>query len=271
MSRRRYLTVSVALVLIAASAVFVWRWQHRGPSAPSVSDAIGRFRTSSTFGTGSTQQRFVPPEGVYLYDGTGRESLSFLSTKQNQGPIEPGTVVHRSDGCWEFRLDYNSFHSQTWMRCATRKQLRESGGTTTQKFDFATFKMAEHSTVTCDAAFVVLNPDAKPGTKSPMRCEGRSQTTKSTLVQQGVATYVGPDPVTVGGVAVLAGHTRERMRLSGDQTGNVDIDIWFDVVTGLPLKEAHHIRVVSPAPPPLDHVTYAEDGVWQLRSTTPRT
>jgi hypothetical protein len=61
------------------------------------------------------------------------------------------------------------------------------------------------------------------------------------------------------------------MRLSGGQTGRVDVDIWFDAVSGLPLKEAHTIRVVSPAPPPLGQVTYSEDGIWQLRSTTPRT
>ena len=40
---------------------------------------------------------------------------------------------------------------------------------------------------------------------------------------------------------------------------------------GLPVKEAHTIRVVSPAPPPLGHVTYTERGSWKLRSTTPRT
>jgi hypothetical protein len=270
MRRGRYLTVSVLLVLIAVGAVFVWRWEHRGPSAPSVSDAIGRFRTSTTPGS-ATAQPLVPPAGVYLYDGTGRESLSFLATRQSQGPTEPGTVVRLPGGCWQFRIDFNSFHSQTWSRCAAGGRLTESGGTTTQQFDFGAFKMAEHSTVTCDSPFVVADLGAPPGTTWPVRCEGRSKTTKSTLVQQGEAAFVGGEPVTVGGVNIAAVHTRERLRLSGDQTGTVDLDIWFAADNGLPLKETHHVRVVSPAPPPLGHVTYTEDGAWQLRSTTPRT
>ena len=269
MHRGRYLTVSVLLVLIAVGAVLVWRWEHRGPSEPSVSDAIGRFRTSSTLGTAATEP-LIPRAGVYLYDGAGRESVSFLSTKQSQGPTEPGTVVRQPDGCWQFRIDFNSFHSHTWSRCSGSNHLTESGGTTTQKFDFATFKMAEHSTVTC-RPFVVADLDAKPGATWPVRCEGKSQTTKATFVQQGVVTFVGREPVTVDGATVPAVHTRERLRLTGGQTGTVDIDIWFAADSGLPLNETHRIRVVSPAPPPLGHVTYAEDGTWHLESATPRT
>jgi len=270
MHRGRYLTVSVLLVLIAVGAVFVWRWEHRGPSAPSISDAIGRFRTSSTLGSGPTPA-LVPPAGVYLYRGTGSESLSFLATHQGQGPTEPGTVVRRRGGCWQFRIDFNSFHSQTWNRCAADGRLTEAGGTTSQKFDFATFKVSEHSAILCDPAFVVADVVAKAGTTWPIRCEGRSKTTKTALVQQGVATFVGREPVVVGGESVPALHTREAMQLSGDQTGEVRVDIWFAVSDGLPLQEAHNIRVVSPAPAPLGHVTYTERGTWQLTSRTPRT
>jgi hypothetical protein len=270
MHRRGYLVMSVLLVLIAVSAVFVWRWEHRGPSAPSISDAIGRFRTSTTSGPATTEP-LVPPAGVYIYDGSGREALSFLSTRQSQGPTEPGTVERRSDGCWGFRIDFNSFHSQAWVRCADGKRLTESGGATTQKFDFATFKMAEHSTITCDPPFVVADLDARPGTSWPVRCEGRSQTTKATFVQRGSATFVGRETLTVGSADVPTVHTRERMRLSGGQTGTTEVDIWLRATDGLPVREVHSIRVVSPAPPPLGHVTYAEDGEWRLQSTTPRT
>ncbi len=268
--RGRYLAVSVLLVLIAIGAVFVWQWEHRGPSAPSIRDAIGRFRTSTTVGNADPHP-LVPRPGVYLYKGTGSESLSFLATHQEQGPTEPGTVVRRRDGCWQFRIDFNSFHSQTWNRCAADGRLTEAGGTTTQKFDFATFKVGEHSAITCDPAFVVADLGASPGATSPVHCTGRSSTTKSTLSQAGDATFVGREPVVVGGEAVPALHTREAMRLSGDQTGEVRVDIWFAASDGLPLKEVHSIRVVSPAPPPLGHVTYTERGTWQLTSTTPRT
>jgi hypothetical protein len=269
MRRRRYLSMGVILVLLAGGALFVWRWEHRGPTAPSVGSAIGRFRASATTGAGT--RTLEPQAGVYLYDGEGSESLSFLATHQGQGPTEPGTVVRRPDGCWQFRIDFNSFHSQTWNRCSAHGRVTESGGTTMQKFDFATFKVSEHSAITCDAAFLVADLAARPGTTSPVHCTGRSSTTKTTLVQRGVATFVGRDTVPVADAALPALHTRERIRLSGDQSGEVRVDIWFAAADGLPLKEVHSIKVVSPAPPPLGHVTYRERGTWQLRSTTPRT
>jgi hypothetical protein len=91
------------------------------------------------------------------------------------------------------------------------------------------------------------------------------------MEQRGTATFVGREPVVVGDASIPALHTREDVQLSGDQTGEVHFDIWFAAASGLPLKETHRIRVVSPAPPPLGHVTYSEEGAWQLRSTTPRT
>jgi hypothetical protein len=208
---------------------------------------------------------------VYVYDAAGRESLSFLGTRQPQGPASPGTIVLRPNGCWQFRIDFNSFHRQTWIRCSTGRKLSESGGTTDQRFDFGVFAKSEHADITCDPTFVVADPAASPGTRSPIRCIGRSRTTKTTFEQTGVATFVGREDVIVGGVRVPGLHTREDMRLSGDQTGEVHVDIWFAPTNGLPLKEAHNIRVVSPAPAPLNHVTYREQGKWQLTSLTPRT
>ena len=269
MRRGRYLAMALLLVLIAGGAVFVWRWEHRGPAPPSVSGAIGRFREQGK--TGNGMRPLEPKGGVYLYDGTGRESLSFLSTSQSQGPTEPGTVLRERNGCWQFRIDFNSFHSQTWRRCATKGRLVESGGTTQQKFDFATFKIGEHSEVVCNPPFVVADLNARRGATAPVQCTGRSQTTKATFEQAGDAVFVGRETVLVEGRAVPGVHTREEMHLSGGQTGQVRVDIWFATADGLPLKEAHRIHVVSPAPAPLNHVTYTEQGGWQLRSLTPRT
>ena len=144
---------------------------------------------------------------MYLYSGGGSESLSFLATHQSQGPSLPGTVVLRPNGCWNFRIDFNSFHSQTWDRCRRGKTLIESGGSAAQRFDFVSFKMSEHSTVTCKPPSVVADLAAAPGTKWAVHCTGRSQTTKTTLTQTGVARFVGPEQVNVGGVSVPALHT----------------------------------------------------------------
>jgi hypothetical protein len=194
-----------------------------------------------------------------------------MATHQTQGPIDPGTVVLRPDGCWRFRIDFNSFHHQTWDRCSRRGEVLESGGTTDQRFDFIAFGTSEHTDIACDPPIVVADLAAAPGTSSTVDCIGRSRTTKATFRQTGTATFVGRATVTVAGTSVPALHTREDLRLRGGQTGEVHIDIWIASTNGLPLKEVHTITVVSPAPAPLNHVTYAERGRWLLRSMTPRT
>jgi hypothetical protein len=267
--RRRQLAGFVTVVVFVGAGSVAWRWAQRGPGRASVSDAISRFRSSPTAAAGA--QPLVPRPGVYLYDGTGSESLSFMGTSQSQGPTEPGTIVLRPDNCWQFRIDFNSFHGQTWNRCSRSGKLLESGGTTDQRFDFGFFASREHTDVTCSPVIVVADPAAAPGTRSPIHCSGRSRTTKTTFEQVGVATYLGREAVSVGGVAVPGLHVQQDMHLSGGQTGSVHVDIWFASTNGLPLKEAHSIRVVSPAPAPINHVTYTERGTWQLTSEAPRT
>jgi hypothetical protein len=179
--------------------------------------------------------------------------------------------VRRPNGCWQFRIDFNSFHSQTWNRCSANGRVTESGGSTDQKFDFATFKMGEHSAVRCEGPFVLADLAARPGASWPVKCTGRSHTTHATFAQSGAVTFVGRDTVMVKGVAVAALHSRENLTLAGGQTGEIQIDIWSAATDGLPLKEVHRITVRSPAPAPLGHVTYGERGTWQLLSTTPLT
>jgi len=266
--RRWQLVALTALVVLVGGGSLAWRWQQRGPGRPSVSGAISRFRGSSSGAGGSASLQ--PPSGVYVYDASGSESLSFMGTRQAQGPTDPGTIVLRPGGCWQFRIDFNSFHRQTWNRCAKGPKLLESGGTTDQRFDFGAFGRSEHTEVKCVPSIVVADLAARAGTESPIRCSGRSRATKTTVEQTGVATFVGRDTLVVGGVRIAALHTRQDMHLSGGQTGAVHVDIWFASTTGLPLKEVHTIRVVSPAPAPLNHVTYTERGSWRLTSLTPR-
>lgn len=265
--RRRLLIAPVILVL-AVSGVFLWRLHNRGPGKPSFNSAIDRFRTSSTVEGRTTALQ--PPPGVYTYTGSGSEDLSFMATHQPQGPKEPGTVTLEPNGCWTFAMDYNSFHRQTWTRCASHGRLVETGGTTKQQFDFVAFKQSEHSTITCTPPMIVADPAAKPGTSHPVHCTGHSATTGTNITQTGTMTYVGPDTVVVAAEAVAALHVRADLEVAGDQNGSSHYDLWYRTSDMLPLKEQHEIRVTSPAPAPLNNVTYTEKGNWQLASLTPR-
>lgn len=258
-----------ALVALVLVGIFAWRLHERGPNRASVGDAMDRFHTSTTIA--SADVALQPSAGVYVYSGTGRESLSFMATKQTQGPTEPGTVTLEPDGCWTFRMDFNSFHHQTWRRCARGTTLRETGGSADQKFDFVAFEQSEHSTVKCDPPITLFDTTARPGTTWPVRCTGRSETTGTNVVQTGTTTLVGREAVEIGNESIDAVHVRQDLVLSADQRGTVQIEMWFAASDALPLRETHDLRVISPAPAPLDEVTYREVGEWTLTSRRPST
>jgi hypothetical protein len=212
----------------------------------------------------------VPPAGVYTFTGSGEERLSFLSTSQSQGPTLPGTVTRGTGGCWTFAIEYNTFHHQSWEWCEQDGTLVERGGTTQQQFDFVAFKVDETSEVTCSPPFVAFDPDAQPGDITELRCRGHSETTGTDLTSTGTARFVGREALDIAGRSVPALHYEMRRSITGDQTGEEYTEIWFAAADGMPLRNEREISIVSPAPAPLDSVTYTERGEWQLESLEPR-
>ena len=268
--RKRLVALAVALGLVAAIATagYVW-WRVRGPTRPSIGQAVHRFRASS--GHQTRTARLQPPPGVYSYTGQGDERLSFLSTQQSQAGTLPGTVTRTANGCWSFSVQYNSFHRQAWRRCTVDGRLVELGNTTDQKFDFGPLSQTEHTEVVCTPPITLYDPATAPGHHEPIRCRGHSQTTKANATQLGRVTYIGPGTVTVAGTKVPTLHYSEDTKLSGGQHGTAHEEVWLAAEDGLPLREQRTIRVVSPAPAPLNEVTYTEQGTWRLSSLTPRT
>ena len=270
MTRYRHVSILVLVLLVPlafAGTLAARRWMHRGPGVASVGKAIDRFHTATT--EGAPARGIHPLPGVYTYKGSGIERLSFLDTRQRQGPTDPGTLIARADGCWTLRIEFNSFHSQSWNRCMADGRLVEHGGSTIQKFDFVMFTQREHTDVSCDPPFVVADFTAAAGTQRPVHCVNRSETTKTNVQQVGTIRVIGKETVPVGGAEVPSLHVHQQMQLRGDQSGGTQADIWFALTTGIPVRERHTIRVVSPAPAPINQVTYTETGEWQLSSLTP--
>src|SRR4051794_21389443 len=169
---------------------------RHGPGKASVGGAVDRFRATGTMPRATVAME--PQPGVYVYAGTGAEHLSFFSTDQSQQGDLPGTVTAGPDGCWTFAIEYNSFHHQSWSRCAVDGRLVEPGGTTDQKFDFGVFSQSEHTDVVCNPLTVLFDPSFADGHVGPVRCLGRSQTTNADMTQRGRITFVGRTSVTVG-------------------------------------------------------------------------
>lgn len=270
MRRRRFrigLLVVLAVALVAG-AWFFRAWQDRGPDPASVDDALERFRASSST-IEDTAAAARPAPGVYEYEGRGEERLSFLATGQDQGPVMPATVTLEPDGCWSLALEFNSFHTQRWDWCLDREGVVEIGGTVEQSFDFAAFKVDEHSVSTCDPPGRMISADARPGDRWPRRCRTTSSTTQTENVSEGEVVFVALESLTIGGVAQPALHYRIDTTISGGQQGEDRLDLWFAPRTSLLLRGVRDLRVTSPAPAPLDEVTYTESGEFTIRSTEP--
>jgi hypothetical protein len=91
------------------------------------------------------------------------------------------------------------------------------------------------------------------------------------MITSGIRTLVGRETLQIGGEAVESLHYRMEQTMSGDQRGTEKTDMWFSATSGLPLRNERLIEVVSPAPSPLDEVTYTERGNWELTSLQPQT
>jgi hypothetical protein len=128
----------------------------------------------------------------------------------------------------------------------------------------------ETSHVTCDPPFVAFDPDARPGDTVALHCRGRSETTGTDLSSDGTTRFIGRESIEIAGTPVPALHYEIRRAITGDQTGDERTEMWFAAADGMPLRNEREITVVSPAPAPLDSVTYTERGEWQLDTFAPR-
>ncbi len=242
-------------------------WRHSGAHEVSTSAAQRRFAASS-----STQPAragvLQPPAGVYVYRGSGSEHLSLPPKSQGQGPNLPGTVTHRSDGCWTLRIDFSTQHWQTWNYCPRDGGLIETGGETWERWDFVVTSYDSTSTFTCDPASVVIRAGMRAGDAWEQRCRGTSSGTKGDAVSAGTFTFVGAEEVVVGADRVPAYHFRQERTLSGNQTGTQTADLWFAVKDGLPLRNDRTVDIRTDTV--VGASTYTEHGSFQLTSLQPQ-
>jgi hypothetical protein len=257
--------VTELVLVVAGVTVFAVAWSRRGAEEKSLEEAIAAFRERAR-NEGTDALR--PAPGVYRFRGTGTEKLSVLGTSQRWGPKVPATVTHDRDGCWRFRVDYNSHHSQTWNYCPIGSGLQEEGGRTTQEFDFVAATISDVEVFRCDPPFDALRLDAQPGDEWPHACRGRSTTRDTQVDTDGTNAYVGPARVQVGGRAEPALHYRVRQTLSGSQEGTEQVDTWYSARDALPLKLVRRVDVATPSP--LGDVTYREEGRLVIRSLDAR-
>ena len=265
-SRRRVVIIAVLAVAVVAVVTTVVLWNRSGAHEASTSEAQRRFReSSSTELANPTVLR--PAAGVYSYRGTGTESLSLPPKSQTQGPRMPATVTHHANGCWTFRIDYNSAHWQNWNYCPRSGGLVELGGETFERWDFVFTKYDSTSTFTCTPASVVIRSTMQPGEHWQQTCTGTSSGTKGRATTSGPYTFVGTEKLRVGAAAVDAYHFRQVRTMSGNQTGTQTAELWFSVANGLPLRNERKVSVKTDTV--VGASTYTETGDFEITSLRP--
>lgn len=273
MTRTRWL-VAVAVVgggLIAAGLYLTLRDNAR---PVTVDEARERTTTTAADGAaddGPGSDDGGPPRpaaGVYLYEGSGSESLSTPPLSQSQGPEMPATVEHHDGGCWSLRVDLSSNHWQRWDYCPEGDDLVETGGESWQRWMIGTTAITNLSTFECDAGSVVLPAERSTDQEWDARCTGTNEAVEGTTVSQGPYRYVGEETAEVdGGEVVTLRFTQERT-MSGSQRGDERVEVWLDADTGLLVRLEREVEVRSDTP--IGESTYTESARFQLTSLDPQ-
>ena len=262
---RPFAIVAVLSVLLVVVIAFAVAWSDRGAEQASIEDAVNELDGSDR---DADAESLRPAPGVYVYEGMGTEQLSVLGTSQQWGPELPGLVRHRGDGCWAFKIEYNTNHWQETTYCRHGDVLEELGGRTFQTFEFVVTSVSDTTTFTCDPPGETIRTTAQPGDAWQQSCAGESPERGTQVTAAGTNTFVGLETLEVGGESISVYHYHYDRTLSGDQSGLDVFDTWFGVRDGLPIRFEHDVEVKSPSP--IGDVTYIEQGSYLLTSVEPR-
>ena len=225
--------------------VFIYLWWQTGASALAPSVAVQRFRQIERGGVRTVGPG--PVQGVYLYRGSGTETISVPPKSQPEGPEIPGTVIDRPGGCFEFRLDYSDVHWQDWTYCPLGGSM-----VTTSK---AGYYLVGLRRLQCRRH---LDLHLQPGDRHHP-CRLRRPCPPPGLVHRDkrphldrvgahgwLSTVMATKTLRVGSTKELAVLVREDVVFSGGQRGSNHADTWFSVTTGLPLpRDVEHRGVYA--------------------------
>jgi hypothetical protein len=209
-----------------------------------------------------------PAAGIYEYEGAGTEQLSTPPLSQSQGPTMPATVEWLDEGCWSFRIDYSSNHWQSWTYCPDGDLVTEVAGSTWQRWMIGTAAITNLSTFECAPGSVVTARGADVGQEWDATCTGTNEAVAGETVSSGTERFVGEEVLEIAGEQVRTQHFVSERTMRGAQVGTDRSDVWFEVDSGLPVRNERRIEAATDTP--LGSSTYTEEGSFRLTSQAPR-
>jgi hypothetical protein len=264
--RWRIVVATAVVIVLGATGFVVIRYvfrEHPGPK--SLHAAVKAFQGMESTPAGSTTLRNdLPAEGVYPIKGQGTERISFPPNSQLDGAVMPVTIMYLADACWRWHIDYNVAHWEEYDFCPRRGGLLLAGSRVSQSWDFGDTKVNNLSRFTCPSVSVVLPQDPKPGQTQRYSCTGSNTAVSGRSIAATTVRIVGIVTLQIGGVVVPTIHELQQVTLTGGQRGRVREDWWFTVSSGLPVRVARQITLLSNSP--IGTITYNEVGSWQMTS-----
>jgi len=266
--RRHWVLLGLAVLgVLVVGAVVSTVLSFDTPGPASVDDAVDRFREDGG-DDGPDRPGGRPPEGVYLYEGTGEAALSFPPLTQQDGAELPATVTHQPRGCWTTRVEFNAEHWQEWTYCRVGDGMVETRGRSGQAWDLGVSRAGNVSTFLCRPPNPVLMPDAEPGDEVQQSCSGTNSAVDGRTTSRGPSTFVGEEMLVVDGTEVTALHLSNERVLTGGQEGDERTDTWFRA-DGLLVRYERDIEVRTASP--VGAITYTEAGYFELTDLHPQT
>ena len=208
-------------------------------------------------GTSPPGLRPRPAEGVYVYATKGGDEVDVLGGSRHTYPPET-TVTIRHAGCGLV---------ERWDALEERWDEREScrtpeGDTLKRMTSFHEFfGHADQRTLHCKG--FTYPAGFQPGQSWSAHCASENTTAVTKL------SAVGWEDVDVAGVRVRTMHVRASTRLTGEQEGTSERDVWGSAETGLVVRERSNLTSYSNQPV-FGRTRYHEEYEIQLKSPEPR-
>jgi hypothetical protein len=235
--RRRWIWIVAGGVVLAGVGAFVlvrFVFLHDTTTALSPGDALARYRASSTVATSpatsAASARSLPAPGVYRYATTGSEHVDALGGTTHSYPAST-TVTVTPAGCGiQTRWDALQERWNSRQLC-----LDDSGIVTGTYTDFHRFYgQDDRGDWTCTPPYVLVPAASTPGASWTGTCADGKGTTESTSL-----SVVAMEDVVAAGQHVATVHMRRvEDDVGKDTTAHTSTDQWFDVRTGLVVREA---------------------------------
>ncbi|MBV8234559.1 MAG: hypothetical protein JO075_02545 [Acidimicrobiia bacterium] len=201
----------------------------------------------------------LPAEGVYAYRTTGGESISVAGASHSYPPETYATVRHLGGCQWLNENDVIKEHVDKRTLCSEPGHLLQLE----QSREVTFFGKTDGGDYVCAPPETQHDTTEQVGATTVGTC-----TASDGSAARIEATYLGHEPVQVGGASVDAVHLHLHSTLTGRAQGTADEQFWLLPHSGLVLRWDRSVDTMADAAFGAN-VHYQEQATFLLESLTP--